>query len=102
MDQAAQGGDRVTVPGDVPEPHTCGTEGRGQCAWWGWVEVRPDHLRDLFQPEWFHDFMTHIIPEEQRPPPVLMIMQTHPYLHPIIYCAEPNTKKYHLNSTHVE
>jgi len=23
----------VTVPGGVPEPCGCGTEGRGQCAW---------------------------------------------------------------------
>ena len=31
--QAAQGGGGVTVPGGVPEPCGCGTEGRGQWAW---------------------------------------------------------------------
>ena len=25
----------VTIPGGVPEPWRCGTEGRGQWAWWG-------------------------------------------------------------------
>jgi len=34
---AAQGGGAVTVPGGVPEPCGCGTEGRGQGAWWGWA-----------------------------------------------------------------
>jgi len=33
---AAQGGGGVTIPGGVPEPWGCGTEGRGQWAWWGW------------------------------------------------------------------
>jgi len=33
--QAAQGGGAVTVPGGVEEPCGCGTEGRGQWAWWG-------------------------------------------------------------------
>ena len=32
---AAQGGGGVTVPGGVQEPCWCGTEGRGQWAWWG-------------------------------------------------------------------
>ncbi len=36
--QAAQGGGGVTVPGGVPEPCGCGTEGRGQWAWWGWAD----------------------------------------------------------------
>ncbi len=35
--QAAQGGGGVTVPGGVQEPWRCGTEGRGQWAWWGWA-----------------------------------------------------------------
>jgi len=34
---AAQGGGGVTVPGGVPEPCGCGTEGRGLWAWWGWA-----------------------------------------------------------------
>ena len=33
--KAARGGGGVTVPGGVPEPWGCGTEGRGQWAWWG-------------------------------------------------------------------
>ena len=33
MAQAAQGGGGVTVPGGVPEPCGCGTEGHGQWAW---------------------------------------------------------------------
>ena len=32
--QAAQGGGRVTIPGGVPEPWRCGTEGHGQWVWW--------------------------------------------------------------------
>ena len=32
---AAQGGGGVTVPGGVPEPWRCGSEGRGQWAQWG-------------------------------------------------------------------
>ena len=32
--QAAQGGGAVTVPGGVQERCGCGTEGRGQWAWW--------------------------------------------------------------------
>ena len=32
--QAAQGGGAVTIPGGVQEPCGCGTEGRGQWAWW--------------------------------------------------------------------
>ena len=39
MAQAAQGGGGVTVPGGVEEPCGCGTEGRGQWAWWGWQVV---------------------------------------------------------------
>jgi len=35
--QAAQGGEGITVPGDVQEPCGRGTEGCGQWAWWGWV-----------------------------------------------------------------
>ena len=34
MEQTAKGGGGVTVPGGVPEPWRCGTEGRGQWAWW--------------------------------------------------------------------
>jgi len=30
---AAQGGGGVIIPGGVPEPWRCGTEGRGQWAW---------------------------------------------------------------------
>jgi len=33
--QAAQGGGAVTVPGGVPEPCGCGTEGCGQWAFRG-------------------------------------------------------------------
>ena len=32
---AAHRGGGVTIPGGVPEPWGCGTEGRGQWAWWG-------------------------------------------------------------------
>ena len=35
--QAAQGRGGVTVPGGVPEPCGCGTEGGGQWAWWEWA-----------------------------------------------------------------
>ena len=35
--QAAQGSGGVTVPGGDREPWRCGTGGRGQWAWWGWV-----------------------------------------------------------------
>ena len=37
--QAAQGGGAVTIPGGVQEPHGCGTERRGQWAWWGGLTV---------------------------------------------------------------
>ena len=33
--EAAQGGGEVTIPGGVPEPWRCGTEGCGQWARWG-------------------------------------------------------------------
>jgi len=46
---AAQGGGAVTIPGGVEEPCGCGTEGRGQWAWWGWVDVGQGDLRGLFQ-----------------------------------------------------
>ena len=36
--QAAQGGGGVTIPGGVPEPWRCGTEGCSQWAWWGWAD----------------------------------------------------------------
>jgi len=32
--RAAQGGGGVTIPGGVQETWRCGTEGRGQWAWW--------------------------------------------------------------------
>ena len=35
--QAAQGGGAVAAPGGVQDPCGCGTEGRGQWGWWGWV-----------------------------------------------------------------
>ena len=35
--QAAQGGGGVTIFGGVQEMCGCGTEERGQWAWWGWV-----------------------------------------------------------------
>ena len=44
------GSDGVTVPGGVSEPWGCGTEGRGQWAWWGWVGVGLGDLGGLFQP----------------------------------------------------
>ena len=31
---ATHGGGGVTVPGGVPDQWRCGTEGRGQWAWW--------------------------------------------------------------------
>ena len=50
MAQAAQGGGGVTVPGGVPEPCGCGTEGHGQWAWCDGLLVGPDGLRGLLQP----------------------------------------------------
>ena len=38
--QAAQGAVGVTDPGGVQEPCRSGTEGHGQWAWWGWVDVQ--------------------------------------------------------------
>ena len=46
MGTAAQGGGGVTVPGGVPEPWRCGTEGCGQ-----WAVLVDLNLRGLFQPE---------------------------------------------------
>ena len=37
--QTAQAGGGVTVPEGVEEPWGCGTEGRGQWAWWGGLEL---------------------------------------------------------------
>ncbi len=34
---SSQDGGAVTIPGGVQELWRCGTEGRGQWAWWGWV-----------------------------------------------------------------
>jgi len=48
--QVAQGAGGVSILGGVKEPWGCGTEGRGQWAWWEWVDVGPDGLSDLFQP----------------------------------------------------
>ena len=45
---AAQGGGGVTIPGGVPEPWGCGTEGRGQWAWR--AELGLGRLGGLFQP----------------------------------------------------
>ena len=39
MAQAAQGGGGVTVPGGVQELWRCGTEERGQWAWWNGLEL---------------------------------------------------------------
>ena len=39
MPQAAQGGGGVTIPGGVPEPWGCDTEGCGQWAWRGGLEL---------------------------------------------------------------
>jgi len=38
LDQAAQGGGGVTIPGGVQEMWRCGTEGHGLVVWWGWVD----------------------------------------------------------------
>jgi len=48
--QTAHGGGAVTVPGGVQEPWRCGTEGRGQWAWCGWVGAGADDLSGIFQP----------------------------------------------------
>ena len=37
VERIAQEGGGVTDPGGVQEPCGCGTEGRGQWAWWGWA-----------------------------------------------------------------
>jgi len=42
----AQGGGAVTVPGGVQEPCRCGTEGRGEWAWWGWVDCWTGDFND--------------------------------------------------------
>ena len=34
LEWAAQGGGGIAIPRGVPEPWRCGTEGRGQWAWW--------------------------------------------------------------------
>jgi len=44
---AAQGGGGLTIRGGVQEPWRCGTEGRGQWAWWDGLALG---LGDLFQP----------------------------------------------------
>ena len=41
----------VTVLGGGQEPWRCGTEGHGQWAWWGWLEVGLGDLRALSQPQ---------------------------------------------------
>jgi len=46
--QAAQGGGGDIAHGGAQERCRCGTEGRGQCAWWGWVGL--ENLRGLFHP----------------------------------------------------
>ena len=38
LEQPAQGGCGVTVPGGVQETFRRGTERRGLWAWWGWVD----------------------------------------------------------------
>ena len=56
MAQTAQGGGHhhleVTTPGGVPELWRCGTEGRGQWAWWGWAGVGLDHGHPAFWLTW--------------------------------------------------
>ena len=47
LEQAALGGAGVTIPGGVPEPWRCGTEGRSQWAWWGWVGLSLE-ISELF------------------------------------------------------
>ena len=46
----------VTIPGGVPEPWGCGTEGRGQWAWGVGGGGRGD-LRGLLQPLGFYNSM---------------------------------------------
>ena len=48
--QAARGGGAVTIHRGVEELWRCGTEGRSEWAWWGWVEVGRGDLSGLFQP----------------------------------------------------
>ena len=48
--QAVQGGGGVTVPGGVPEPCGCGTEGHRQWARCDGLLVGLGGLRGLFQP----------------------------------------------------
>ena len=43
-----KGSGGVPIPGGVPEPWGCGTEGRGQWAWWGWAGVGLVDLSGLF------------------------------------------------------
>jgi len=50
LEQAAQRGGGVTIHGGVPELCGCGTEGRGQLAWWGSAVMVGLDLSGLFQP----------------------------------------------------
>ena len=49
MAQAAQGDGGVTVPGGAQELWRCGTEERGQWAWWDGLMVRHDDHSGIFQ-----------------------------------------------------
>lgn len=48
--EAAWGGGGVTIPVGIQELWRCGSEGHGQCAWWGRAEVGLGDLRSLFHP----------------------------------------------------
>lgn len=48
--RAAQGGGGVPIPGGIPELWGCGSEGRGQWAWWERAGVDPGDFGGLLQP----------------------------------------------------
>ena len=50
LEQATQGGSKLTIPGGVREQGGCGTEGQGQWSWWGWVGIGLDDLVGPFRP----------------------------------------------------
>ena len=57
MEQAAQWGGGVTIPGGVQEPHGCGTEGHGHWTWCDGLVFGLDDLSGLFHLWWFYDSM---------------------------------------------
>jgi len=55
LEQAAQGGGGVTIPGVFQLKGRCGNEGCGLVGISVGLVVGQDDLCGLFQPEWFYD-----------------------------------------------